>query len=627
MQVNKIKQLSEREHMLLRPGQYIGATTLTTIPTFIFNEDTNKFEYSHASYVPALLKIISEIIDNALDEAVRTDFKYANKINIEISDTNVKVSDNGRGIPLDVDSDSGISQLELALAYPRAGTNFNDDERNSIGMNGIGSYATNVMSTKFKAISITGKAKGVLTCSDNLNKRKCSISSCISDKIGTTVEFEPDMSRFEVDKIDDTHKNLVYQRILFLSISYPEITFKFNGKIIRFKNAKNFLSSFNDNFAQISTEKYLIGIVPNSSDDFNSKSIVNGADCINGGNHIDYIHSELIGRIKAKLEKKYPNIKPGDIKNKLTYVVTIREFKSPLFDSQTKEKFTSNISDIKAFFGDIDWDKLVNQIVKTPELIDPIIETFKIREELKSRQALNKLNKSTAKNFKCEKFLPATKNQKFIFICEGLSASSGLSASLGRADIGYFASRGKPLNAYDASFSDLLKNEELSNIIKILNLDVTNKKEQNLTYENIVLASDSDLDGYAIAGLYIGFFMRYAPSVIKNHQLKKLRTPIMAFVDKNDQVKKFFFTFDEYNKFISSNTQPAGTRLMYFKGLGSWEPATLKPLIAKYGLEYFLEDLQIDDLTENVIDDWLNGKKADKRKEYLRGHEFSIFNI
>lgn len=627
MQVNKIKQLSEREHMLLRPGQYIGATTLTTIPTFIFNEDTNKFEYSHASYVPALLKIISEIIDNALDEAVRTDFKYANKINIEISDTTVKVSDNGRGIPLDVDQDSGISQLELALAYPRAGTNFNDDERNSIGMNGIGSYATNVMSTKFKAISITGKAKGVLTCSDNLNKRKCSISSCISDKIGTTVEFEPDMSRFEVDKIDDTHKNLVYQRILFLSISYPEITFKFNGKIIRFKNAKNFLSSFNDNFAQISTEKYLIGIVPNSSDDFNSKSIVNGADCINGGNHIDYIHSELIGRIKAKLEKKYPNIKPGDIKNKLTYVVTIREFKSPLFDSQTKEKFTSNISDIKAFFGDIDWDKLVNQIVKTPELIDPIIETFKIREELKSRQALNKLNKSTAKNFKCEKFLPATKNQKFIFICEGLSASSGLSASLGRADIGYFASRGKPLNAYDASFSDLLKNEELSNIIKILNLDVTNKKEQNLTYENIVLASDSDLDGYAIAGLYIGFFMRYAPSVIKNHQLKKLRTPIMAFVDKNDQVKKFFFTFDEYNKFISSNTQPAGTRLMYFKGLGSWEPATLKPLIAKYGLEYFLEDLQIDDLTENVIDDWLNGKKADKRKEYLRGHEFSIFNI
>lgn len=627
MQVNKIKQLSEREHMLLRPGQYIGATTLTTIPTFIFNEDTNKFEYSHASYVPALLKIISEIIDNALDEAVRTDFKYANKINIEISDTNVKVSDNGRGIPLDVDKDSGISQLELALAYPRAGTNFNDDERNSIGMNGIGSYATNVMSTKFKAISITGKAKGVLTCSDNLNKRKCSISSCISDKIGTTVEFEPDMSRFEVDKIDDTHKNLVYQRILFLSISYPEITFKFNGKIIRFKNAKNFLSSFNDNFAQISTEKYLIGIVPNSSDDFNSKSIVNGADCINGGNHIDYIHSELIGRIKAKLEKKYPNIKPGDIKNKLTYVVTIREFKSPLFDSQTKEKFTSNISDIKAFFGDIDWDKLVNQIVKTPELIDPIIETFKIREELKSRQALNKLNKSAAKNFKCEKFLPATKNQKFVFICEGLSASSGLSASLGRADIGYFASRGKPLNAYDASFSDLLKNEELSNIIKILNLDVTNKKEQNLTYENIVLASDSDLDGYAIAGLYIGFFMRYAPSVIKNHQLKKLRTPIMAFVDKNDQVKKFFFTFDEYNKFISSNTQPAGTRLMYFKGLGSWEPATLKPLIAKYGLEYFLEDLQIDDLTENVIDDWLNGKKADKRKEYLRGHEFSIFNI
>lgn len=627
MRVNKIKQLSERDHMLLRPGQYIGATTLTKVPAFIFNEDTNKFEFSQVSYVPALLKIISEIIDNALDEAVRTDFKYANKINIEISDTSVKVVDNGRGIPLSVDSESGVSQLELALAYPRAGTNFNDDERNSIGMNGIGSYATNVMSTKFKATSITGKEKGVLTCTDNLNNRKCNIIAYISDKIGTTVEFTPDMSRFDVDKIDDMHKNLVYQRILFLSITYPEITFKFNGKIIRFKNAKNFLSSFNEAFAQFSNEKYIIGIVPNSSDDFNSKSTVNGADCINGGNHIDYIHSELIGRIKAKLEKKYPNIKPGDIKNKLTYIVTIRDFKSPLFDSQTKEKFTSNISEIKEYFKEVDWDKLTNQVVKTPELIDPIIETFKIREELKSRQALNKLNKGVTKNFKCEKFLPATKNQKWFLICEGLSASSGLSACLGRADIGYFASRGKPLNAYDASFSDLLKNEELSNIIKILNLDVTNKKEQNITYENVVLASDSDLDGYAIAGLYIGFFMRYAPSVIEDGKLKKLRTPIMAFIDKNDQVKKFFFTFDEYNKFISTNTQPVGTRLHYYKGLGSWEPATLKPLIAKYGLEYFLEDLQIDKLSENIIDDWLNGKKADKRKEYLRDHEFSIFSI
>ena len=627
MKVNKIKQLSERDHMLLRPGQYIGATTVSQVPAFIFNESENKFEFSQVSYVPALLKIISEIIDNALDEAVRTDFKYANKINIEISDTTVKVSDNGRGIPLDIDQDSGVSQLELALAYPRAGTNFNDDERNSIGMNGIGSYATNVMSTKFKAISITGKGKGILTCSNNLDKRKCVINSYISDKTGTTVEFDPDMSRFEIDKIDDTHKNLVYQRILFLSISYPEITFKFNGKIIRFRNSKNFLSSFNENFAQITNENYIIGIVPNAADDFNSKSLINGADCINGGNHIDYIHSELIGRIKAKLEKKYPNIKPGDIKNKLTYIVTIRNFKSPLFDSQTKEKFTSNISEIKEYFKDVDWDKLTNQVVKTPELIDPIIETFKIREELKSRQALNKLNKGVTKNFKCEKFLPATKNQKYFFICEGLSSSSGLSACLGRADIGYFASRGKPLNAYDASFSDLIKNEELSNIIKILNLDVSNKKDQDITYDNIVLASDSDLDGYAIAGLYIGFFMKYAPSIIENGKLKKLRTPIMAFIDKNDQVKKFFFTFDEYNKFISSNSQPTGTRLHYYKGLGSWEPATLKPLITKYGLEYFLEDLQIDKITENVIDDWLNGKKADKRKEYLRGHEFSIFNI
>ena len=207
------------------------------------------------------------------------------------------------------------------------------------------------------------------------------------------------------------------------------------------------------------------------------------------------------------------------------------------------------------------------------------------------------------------------------------SASSGLSACLGRADIGYFASRGKPLNAYDASFSDLIKNEELSNIIKILNLDISNTNEQNITYDNIVLASDSDLDGYAIAGLYIGFFMKYAPTIIEANKLKKLRTPIIAFVDKNDQIKKFFFTFNEYNEFISKNQMPTGTRLHYFKGLGSWQPESLKPLIAKYGIEYFLENLKIDKNSNTIIDDWLNGKKSDKRKEYLREHNFSIFNI
>ncbi len=627
MRANTVKQISEREHMLLRPGQYIGATTITNVNTFIYDEKTNHFDYGHIAYVPALIKIISEIIDNSLDEAVRTNFKYANKINVTINNKEIEVEDNGRGIPLTIDKTTGISQLELAVAYPRAGSNFNDAERDSIGMNGIGSYATNVMSKNFKAVSVSAGKRGVIICSNNLLNKNCKISDTTSGKFGTTVTFEPDLKRFGLKEIDNIHQNLIYQRILFLSIAYPEITFKFNGKTIKFRNTKNFLSSFNEKFVQINDEKFLIGIIPNTSDDFNSKSLINGADCINGGNHIDYIHSELISRIKTKLEKKYPSIKIGDIKNKLTYIVTIRGFMSPLFDSQTKEKFTSNISDIKSFFGEIDWDKITNQIIKTPELIDPIIETFKIREELKHRQALNKLNNGS-KNFKCDKFLPATKDKKYLIICEGLSAQSGLCACLGRSLFGFFASRGVPLNAYDANLSDLIKNEELSNIIKILNVEVGKQINDNMNYQNIVIGSDSDSDGYHITSLYIGFFLKYFPQIIKNHKLFRLRTPIIALKDKNDKINKFFFTLNEYNDYIKTNNDNKNNlRVHYFKGLGSWEPEDLSPLITKYGIEYFLEEFEFDKTTPEIVDDWLNSKNADKRKEYLRQNEFSIFNI
>ena len=133
-----------------------------------------------------------------------------------------------------------------------------------------------------------------------------------------------------------------------------------------------------------------------------------------------------------------------------------------------------------------------------------ILESFKIKEELKNRQALNKLGK-TNKTFKCDKFLPATKDKKHFLICEGLSASSGLSACLGRSVFGYYATRGVPLNAYDASINKLAENVELSDMIKLLNLQFK-EKIQNLTYEDIVLANDSDNDGMHICRIIYRIF-------------------------------------------------------------------------------------------------------------------------
>ena len=257
---------------------------------------------------------------------------------------------------------------------------------------------------------------------------------------------------------------------------------------------KNLMSLFAEKFIAINDDnkpsKFMIGVIPNHNDDFTHKSYINGADCINGGNHLDYIHSELISRIKDKLAKKYSAIKPGDIKNKLTYIVIFREFINPMFNSQTKENFSSDIKEIKEFLKDIDWDAFAQKIVKCSEIMEPILESFKIKEELKNRQTLNKLGKTT-KAFKSDKFLPATKENKYFLICEGLSASSGLSACLGRNQFGYYSTRGVPLNAYEASISKMADNVELSEMIKLLNLQFKDDN-QDLTYENIVLAEDAD---------------------------------------------------------------------------------------------------------------------------------------
>lgn len=494
---NIIEQLTDVQHCLLRPGQYIGSITLTKTSTFILDKKTDTFSYQEIEYVPGFLKIIYEVLDNSVDEAVRTNFKKATNISVSIDEktAEVTVEDDGRGIPLDNMKGSSMSMLEGALTCLRAGSNFNDDEgRTLLGMNGVGSSLTNIFSKKFTAEVHDGKRKGVLECSDNLSNKKCTITSKISKKTGTKISFIPDLSRFGLKKIDQTHVDLVHQRIVFLSITYPEITFKFNGKTIKFRNAKNFMQSFSEKFVAVEDEnrpsKYLIGVIPNKSDEFNHKSYINGADCILGGNHLNVISNELVKRIRDKLAKKYSAIKVGDIKNRMSFIVNFREFINPMFNSQTKENFSSSENEIRQFLKDVDWDSFAQKICRCDEIIEPIIESFKIKEELQNRKTLDRIS-GTPRKFKCKKFMPATKVNRYMFLCEGDSAQAGLSEGLGRSECGFFATRGVPLNAYEAVPSKIADNEELTNIIKVLNIKLGAEK-QDLTYENIVLASDAD---------------------------------------------------------------------------------------------------------------------------------------
>lgn len=627
---NKIEQLTDIEHVVRRPNLYIGSIVSTKVNTFILDPKTEKFSYKEIEYVPGFLKIIYEVIDNSIDEAIRTKYTKATNISISIEDDKkITVKDDGRGIPLKKMANSEMSMLEGALTCLRAGSNFNDDEgRILLGQNGVGASLTNVFSKEFTAEVFDGENHGILICSNNLSEKSCVIKPKKSGKTGTIISFIPDFKRFGLKNIDEIHKNLIYQRIMFLSFTYPEIRFKFNDEVVKFKNAKNFINCFSDEFVVMQDDnyppKYMIGVIPNNSDEFNHKSYINGADCILGGNHLDVINGELIGRIRERLSKKYSSIKNGDIKNRLSYIINFREFVNPSFNSQTKENFSSNANEIKAFLKDVDWDNFAQKIVKCNAIIDPIIESFKIKEELQNRKTLDKIS-SGPKKFKCKKFMPATEKAEYMAICEGDSGAAGLSEALGRKNIGYFSTRGVPLNTYDVKPDRIADNEELTNIIKCLNLKL-NAAEQHMTYENVLLAEDADFDGYHISFLYIAFFSKYCPSVIKEGKLKKLMTPIICMKDKKDEIKEMFFTFDEYNNWLLKN-KDTKLKTHYYKGLGSWKAKELRQLVEKFGFNRFVDTLTYDEESIKLIDNWASKSKADTRKVYLKENEFSIFGI
>ncbi len=619
MQDNTIVKLNDRDHMLLRPNITLGAVDLTDKEEYILENE--KFVYKNLSYVPGLIKIINEIIDNSVDEAVRTNFKFGNRISVSITDKSVEIQDNGRGIPVvKIDNTEHYAPV-VAFCEARAGSNFSDDKRTTIGMNGVGSFATNVFSKVFKATTSDGKKKLKLVCKNNAEDINFAVTD--SEQKFTKVYFEPDFKRFEINKINKIHKSIIKQRLYFLSVAHPRIRFTFNKERIFFKNKEHFVKLFSDDYEIFDMKKYFIAVLPNDTDDFTFFSYVNGLHIKNGGNHINLITNDIVLKIRDKMSRRYKNIKPGDIKNKLKLLVFMNDFENMKFDSQTKENLTNSVTHIRAYM-DIDQKKFDNwvnyKVYRNEAIIEPILETYRIREEFKKRADLKNMSKPK-KRLNIEKYLPPTENKKYLVLAEGDSAMGGISRILGRKDFGYFALRGKPLNTYEAQTAKITSNAEIKNIVDILELDMSDPNT-NMSYDNVLFATDADLDGLLIRGLLVTFFNKYTPKLLKEGRIQVLYTPMVIAFDKK-KVYKYFFDFESYNSFIETNTKKL--RYVYYKGLGTFKGSELKEIFSKEGVEKFIEPFNHDSKTEKSIDDWMSGKNADIRKTFLRNKEFDIY--
>ena len=600
----EFKLLDERTHIITRSAMYIGSTALEEISGII------NFEYKKINYIPGLVKIIEEIYQNSVDEAIRTDFEYANEINVSIKDDlinglYVEVIDNGRGIP--VRQIDGLYQAELGWTRARSGSNFSDDNRTTIGLNGIGSFATNCFSTKFTGKSCDGKTQVIVECENN-----CDIINTTTKKHkvnGTSVKFYPDLNLFNTGTINYEHLQLIEDRLTNLAICYPRIKFQFNDKKIQIKNAAQLAKSFHQSALALEEENYTI-VISTSGDDeeFRHISYVNGIAIKNGGAHIEYfingICNELIPLIKRKWKIE---VLPNQIKQHLLLGFWIRNLPNPKFDSQSKERITNAQGEIKAFF-ELDFKSLAKKIVSTDDIILPAIDSIlRKKEAAEKRAATNALKKAQKK--KIVNHIVANDKDpenKTIFICEGISAVSMLLNVRDPKIHGGYSLRGKVMNTHGMSDYDIIKNKELSELISILGLDCLEENHGIPNYGRISILTDFDKDGHSIFCLLLMFFARW-PNLFHGNRIVRAVTPLYV-AKKKGAPTKYYYHDTEYEKDKGSLK---GYEVTFIKGLGSMEKEDYKETIIVNPKFY---SISLDDI------DKLNmafGEDADLRKEWM----------
>ena len=637
MSESKFEVLTGRLQILQRPTMWIGAVNKTTQKMFILTDD--KVEHREIEYVPGFKKICDEILDNSLD-ALIAHSNASGSIKVKIDEEKVSIEDDGPGIPVVKKKLSEIEEKNLPaeearqiknsylpqLAWTRlfSGSNFQDSEnKTTIGAHGVGSTATAIFSTKFIGKTDDGKKSCAVKSLDNMEKVSCKVGDT-SGKSGTVVEFWPDFKRFGLDKIDQVYFDLMYQRLLCLAITFPKIKFSFNGKKID-NNEKKFLKLFSENVVSASFDKGFIGIYPNDSDEFNFFTYVNGMHMSRGGSHVDYMSWQIVSPIRDKLVKKYKTIKPADIRNRLSIVVFMRDFPNPKFDSQTKETLTNAQSEISSYLNNkIDFEKLAKDIMKNNAVMMPIIDMFKIKEELKARQELKQAKKVKVKS---DKYFPGIGEKKYLFLVEGLSAGGRLMKCLGRDGKYFYCLRGLALNAYDSSIQKIAANQEIKEVMNILNLDLTKKDDESqvIEFDKIVIATDADVDGINIASMLMGWWYKLCPSLYKQHKIYRLNTPIVIIEDAKENIKKWFFNLDDFKKWEATNNDKK-LKIVYLKGLGSLSTSQLDYIIKQQGFESLLEEYTLDDMSDEYFKNWL-GPDAEPRKKYMKEYSFDINSI
>jgi|TARA_Y100001949_G_scaffold168732_1_gene167822 topoisomerase-4 subunit B len=592
-----IKSLDWREHIRLRPGMYIGKSGDGSSP-------------DDGIYV-----LLKEVIDNCIDEFVMGEGKV---IDVVISDYYVSVRDYGRGIPL--------GKLVEVVSKMNTGGKFNTKAfKKSVGLNGVGTKAVNALSSKFNVSSTRdGKTKnaefelGILK-NENLNSS--------DQKNGTFVIFFPDESIFKNYKYRIEYVEKMIKYYVFLN---PGLTIVINDKKFFSDNGlKDLLedqTNINDFIYPIIHLKGndIEVAITHSRTQYSEEyySFVNGQYTVQGGTHHSAFREAIVKTIRDFYGKNYES---SDIRKSIISAISIKVME-PIFESQTKTKLGSSdmgkgMKSVRVFINEFVKKNLDDYLHKNQDVAqliqNKIIDAEKERKDL---SGIRKLAKERAKRANihnkklrdCRVHLNELKKsnrlESTIFITEGDSASGSITKSRNVNTQAVFSLKGKPLNSYGMSKKIVYENEELNLLQSALNIE---DNIEDLRYNNIVIATDADVDGMHIRLLIITFFLQFFPELIKSGHLYILQTPIYRVRDKQNTF--YCYSEEEKNKII--NSSKINYEITRFKGLGEISPDEFKNFI---GENIKLDPVIADNST--TIDELLEfymGKNTPDRQQFI----------
>ena len=595
---DNIRSLDWKEHIRMRPGMYIGKLGDGSSP-------------DDGIYI-----LLKEVLDNSIDEFVMGAGKT---IEIKIKDKEVRVRDFGRGVPLGKVVDV-VSKMNTGGKYDSRAF------KKSVGLNGVGTKAVNALSSYFKIESIRDNKVKYAEFSQGELKQDSAIEDS-SKRKGTKVVFIPDEAIFKNFKYRNEYVEKMLRNYVYLN---PGLTIDFNGE--KFFSENGLRDLLEDN---MSKEDMLYPIIHLRGNDIevaitHSKtqyseeyhSFVNGQNTTQGGTHQAAFRESLVKTIREFYGKNY---EASDIRKSIVSAISIKVME-PVFESQTKTKLGStdmggDLPTVRTYINDFLKTQLDNFLHKNPAITEvlqrKIMQAERERKELSGirKLAKDRAKKSNLHNKKlrdCRIHLGDTKKERnlesTLFITEGDSASGSITKSRDVNTQAVFSLKGKPLNSYGLSKKIVYENEEFNLLQAALNIE---ESMEDLRYNNIVIATDADVDGMHIRLLLITFFLQFFPEVIKEGHLYILQTPLFRVRNK----KKTIYCYSDQEKRDALEELKPKPEITRFKGLGEISPNEFVHFI---GDNIRLDPVMLD--KQMSIEEMLSfymGKNTPDRQEFI----------